>query len=67
MDDILSDQNKFSNVNLKDDTSWNFVVNQEKRVGMVLEKLVESNSMTEKKQEIVKTSRFQTRCYVRFM
>ena len=28
---ILSDQNKFTNVNLKDDTSWNFASNQKKR------------------------------------
>ena len=31
IDNILSDQNKFTNVNLKDDTSWNFASNQEKR------------------------------------
>ena len=52
MDNILSDQKKFT-VNLKDDTLLNFAVNQEKR--KVLKKLVESNSMTEKTQEIVKT------------
>ena len=54
MDNILSDQKKFT-VNLKDDTLLNFAVNQEKR--KVLKKLVESNSMTEKTQEIVKTCR----------
>ena len=52
MDNILSDQKKFT-VNLKDDTLLNFAVNQEKR--KVLKKLVESNSMAEKTQEIVKT------------
>ena len=54
MNNILSDQEKFT-VNLKDDTLLNFAVNQEKR--KVLKKLVESNSMTEKTQEIVKTCR----------
>ena len=47
MDDILSDQKKFSKVNLKDDTLLNFAINQEKHVVKVLKKLVESNSMTD--------------------
>lgn len=40
IDNILSDQNKFSNVNLKDDTSRNFASNQEKDIDKVLKKLV---------------------------
>ena len=32
IDNILDDQNKFTNVNLKGDTFLNFAVNQEKRV-----------------------------------
>ena len=40
MDNILSAQNKFTIVNLKDDTSLNFAVNQEKHVDEVLKKLV---------------------------
>ena len=48
MNDILSDQKKFSKLSLKDDTLLNFVINQEKHVDKVLKKLVESKSMTEK-------------------
>ena len=48
MDKILRDQRKFAKVNLKDDTTLNFAVNQEKRVDKVLKKLIESNSMKEK-------------------
>ena len=47
MDDVLSDQNKFSKVNLKDDILLNFAINQEKHFGKVLKKRVESKSMTE--------------------
>ena len=54
MDNILNDQKKFTTVNLKDGTLLNFAVNQEKHVDKVLKKLVESNSMTEKKQDIFK-------------
>ena len=50
MDNILSDQKKFTIVYLKDDTLLSFPVNQEKHVDTVLKKLVESNSMTEKKE-----------------
>ena len=49
MDNILSDQKKFTIVYLKDDTLLSFPVNQEKHVDTVLKKLVESNSITEKK------------------
>ena len=39
---ILSDQKKFTIVNLKYDTWLNFAVNQEKHVDTILKKLVES-------------------------
>ena len=48
LNDILSDQKKFSKVSLKDDTLLNFAINEEKHVDKVLKKLVESKSMTEK-------------------
>ena len=68
MGNILIDQEKLIRVNLKDGTLLNFTVNQENHVDKVLKKLVESNSMTEKKKNIVKTCRYQTRwCYVPFM
>ena len=54
MDDILSDQKKFSKVSLKDDTLLNFAINQEKHVDKVLKKLVESKSMTEKTRKSLK-------------
>ena len=37
--------------------TFNFTVNQEKHVDKALKKLIESNSMTEKKQEIIQTCR----------
>ena len=40
---------------MNDDTLLNFAVNQEKHVDKVLEKLVELSSITEKKEETVKT------------
>ena len=40
MNDILSDQKKFSKVSLKDDTLLNFAINQEKRVDKVLKYLL---------------------------
>ena len=54
MNDILSDQKKFSKVSLKDDTLLNFVLNQEKHVDKVLKKFVESKSMTEKTRKSLK-------------
>ena len=54
MNDILSDQNKFSKVSLKDDTLLNFAINQEKYVDKVLKKFVESKSMTEKTRKSLK-------------
>ena len=53
MNNILSDEKKFTIRNLKDDTLFNFAVNQEKHVDKVVKKIVESNSMT----EIVETCR----------
>ena len=46
MNDILSDQKKFSKVSLKDVTLLNFAINKEKHVDKVLKKLVESKSLT---------------------
>ena len=54
METILSNQNRFTIVNLKDDTLLNFDVNQEKQVDKVLERLVESNSITEKNKKSLK-------------
>ena len=54
MNDILSDQNKFSKVSLKDDTLLKFATIQEKHVDKVLKKLVESESMTEKTRRSLK-------------
>ena len=67
MNNIFSYQKKFTMVIMNDDTLLNFALNQEKYVDKVLEKLVEYSSLTEKKQEIVKTCRQQTGCYVRFI
>ena len=39
---------------MKDDTSLNFAINQEKHVDKVLKKLVESKSMTEKTRKSLK-------------
>ena len=54
MNDILSDQKKFSKVRLKDDTLLNFAINQEKHVDKVLKKFVESKSVTEKTRKSLK-------------
>ena len=54
MNDILSDQKKFSKVSLKDDTLLNFTINKEKHVDKVLKKLVKSKSMTEKTRKSIK-------------
>ena len=51
MNNILSDKKKFTIVNLQGNILSNFAVNQEKCVDKVLKKLVEANSMTEKKRE----------------
>ena len=40
MNDILSDQEKFSTISLKDDTLLNFAVNQEKHVDKILKNLL---------------------------
>ena len=54
MNDILSDQKKFSKVNLKDNTLLNFAINQEKHVDKVPKKLVETKSMREKTRKFLK-------------
>ena len=53
MNDMLSDQKKFSKVSLKDDTLLNFAINQEK-VYKVLKKFIESKSTTEKTRKSLK-------------
>ena len=54
MNDIWSEQKKFSKVSLKGDTLFNFAINQEKHVDKVLKKFVESKSMTEKTRKSLK-------------
>ena len=54
VNDILSDQNKFTKVNMKDDTLLNFAINQGKHVDKVLKKFVESKRMTEKTRKFLK-------------
>ena len=54
MNDILSDQKKFSKVSLNHETLLNFAINQEKHVDQVLKKLVESKGMTEKTRKSFK-------------
>ena len=54
MDDISSDQKKFSKVSRKDDTLLNLVISQEKHVDKVLKQLLESKSMTEKTRQSLK-------------
>ena len=54
MNDVLSDQKKFSKVSLKDDTLLNFDISQEKHVDKVLKKLVECKGMMEKTRKSLK-------------
>ena len=54
MNDILSDQTKFSKVSLKEDTLLNFFINQRKDFHNFLKKLVESKSMAEKTSKSLK-------------
>ena len=54
MNDILSDQKKFSKVSLKDDSLLNFAINQEKYADKFFKKLVESKSVTENITEYLK-------------
>ena len=54
MNDILSDQKKFSKVSLKDDTLLSFAINQEKHVDKVLKKFAESKSVSEKTRKSLK-------------
>ena len=51
--DILCNQNKFTIINLKDDTLLNFNVNQEKHVDKVLKKFVEFDSMTGRNKKLL--------------
>ena len=51
---IFSDQKKVSKVSLKDNTSLNFAISQEKHVDKVLKNLVQSKSMTEKTKKSLK-------------
>ena len=53
MNDILSDQKKFSKVSLKDDTLLNITINKEK-LDKILKKLVESKGITEKTRQFLK-------------
>ena len=55
MHNNLSDQKKFTIVNLKDETLLNLAVNQEKHVDKVVKELVESNSRTEKNWYLLKS------------
>ena len=54
MNDILSDQKKYSKVSLKDGTLLDFAINQEKHIDKVLKKFVESKIMTEKTRKSLK-------------
>ena len=54
MNHILSDQKKFTVVNLKDDTLLNFAVNQNKYVDKVLNKLFESKQYDRKIMKLLK-------------
>ena len=51
---VLSDQKKFTIVNLTDDILQNFAVNQEKRVDKVLKKRFECNGVTENTRKSIK-------------
>ena len=51
---IFSDQKKVSKVSLKDNTSLNFAISQEKHFDKVLKNLVQSKSMTEKTKKSLK-------------
>ena len=54
VDNILRDQKKITKVDLKDSTSLNFVVNQEKYADTDLKKCFETNSMAQKNKELLK-------------
>ena len=51
---ILSDQKKFTRVNINDETLFDFAVNQKKHVAKVPKKCVESSSRTEKNRKLLK-------------
>ena len=64
MNDILSNQKKFSKISLKDITLLNFAINQEKHVVNVLKKLAEPKSMTEKNRKSLKPGGTRVSCAV---
>ena len=47
MENFLCGQSKFQKIASKDHNFLNFITSQEKRVGKIYEKLVDSNSMSE--------------------
>ena len=55
MNDVLSDKNKFTIVNWKNDTLLDFAIKQEKHINKVLKKIVESNSTIQKIRKSLKT------------
>ena len=63
MNDILSNQKKFSKVSLKDDTLLNFAISQEKHV----DKVQTEKSMTEKTRKSLKPVGTRPGVHVRFV
>ena len=57
MENLLSDQEKFEKVTLKNDAFLNFIVSQEKRLDTIFKKLVDSNSMSKEMRKLVKPVR----------
>ena len=64
MNSILSDQKKFTMVNLRDNILLNIAVNQEKQVDKVLKKLFQHNSMIENTRKSLKPVTDQVLCTV---
>ena len=54
MENLLNDTRKFEKVNLKNDEMLSFAINQEKRVGNILKKIVASNSISEETRRSLK-------------
>ena len=54
MENLLSDRRKFEKVTLENDVFLNFVVNQEKRIGIIFKNLVDSNSMSKEMRKFAK-------------
>ena len=57
MENFLSDQSKFHKTDVKNDNFFNFITSQEKRIGKIYKKLVDSNSMSEETQRHLKPVR----------